>query len=214
MKEDLEEAIKNNPDVSFANKELLDKFNKVEFGTLLEVTKKISNKMIISDFKIVTEELISDALSKDDKKWSAKVYHGMRSILPDTYTEKEKDDKVLELARGVNKIKKEEEQKEIDLRIKKQDEENKKMTIQMNEAMQRIRDATQACKSSPNPHVDREYDFFSKRENRNVEERLDAIERRLYFMPGEMLQELRNLNKVINEREDKKMKGVKKENDG
>ena len=112
MKEDLEEAVENNPDVVFENEELSEKFNKVEFGTLLEVTKKITNKLVITGFKPVTEELLEGAFTKDDKKHSAKVYHAMRSILPDNYDEREKDEKVIRLAKGVNKSRLRERERE------------------------------------------------------------------------------------------------------
>lgn len=65
FKEDLEEAMENNPDVKFKDDELKGEFEKIKFGTLLEVEKEISSAIIILSFKEVTEELLQSAFNEE-----------------------------------------------------------------------------------------------------------------------------------------------------
>ena len=64
FKEDIEEAMENNPDIKFKKDELKDEFEKIKFGTLLEVKKEIGSSISILSFKEVTEELLQSAFNK------------------------------------------------------------------------------------------------------------------------------------------------------
>jgi hypothetical protein len=62
LKEDLLNAIKNNPDI-ILNKGLDKQIDKVPFGTLLEIEKEIGSNITILSIKEVNEKLLASAFN-------------------------------------------------------------------------------------------------------------------------------------------------------
>ena len=61
MKEDLQDSIKNNPDIEINDPAVEVNIQKAPFGTLLEVEKTIGSNIVITSVKEVNDDLLTSA---------------------------------------------------------------------------------------------------------------------------------------------------------